>query len=464
MAVSNKRSKRPRTTVDTTEELETIKENSVKRFAAKLYLVMEKEGFNQAEFRSLVSRAGYKLQESTFRNWLVQTKEHDRVGVLEKMSGNKQKLTHYQRLVLSGYVFHFNSEGIPFHLEDYVSGCSTIFELDISPATASRYLRKDGLVSKSMKTKTAGFHQTQEELNKIFWNWIVKGREDGLLKGRRSHVCSIDFTYTSHRTTKVKTYSPSAVAPPKCKEGFVNYTNCIITCIWADGENRTPAVLFTHNPKFRKWDTITTNRAKNAQELALCLVKYSIDRPRIVYIKPSSTGSKTYVKESPELLRKFFSIYQLPHKKTIFSDKGNAFVDNQSDVLTELGFENHRTYPPPVHHCLSPNDNMLHGAAKKIWREKCKSFEDDLDASCLLLNLLDQQTILHSKTWFDRNMFKVTELGVEEVFHECSEEKLAWIEYCKNLYYDSQGADLHVGQEKIPKELRDTLDGPYFRT
>ncbi|MEO5726699.1 MAG: hypothetical protein ABI134_28840, partial [Byssovorax sp.] len=52
---------------------------------------------------------------------------------------------------------------------------------------------------------------------------------------------------------------------------------------------------------------------------------------------------------------------------------------------------------------LSPNDNRLHGAAKKAWIESLVDFSDDLRACCCLLNLLDGCS-KDVRKWFDTNL------------------------------------------------------------
>src|SRR5580704_9711337 len=93
---------------------------------------------------------------------------------------------------------------------------------------------------------------------------------------------------------------------------------------------------------------------------------------------------------------------------TSLSDCGSAFG---SGVLEALGFSRHAQYPPAVHQYLSPNDNNLHGAAKQLWRQSGVDFRDDVSSSLLLLKLLDEQTVAHSRSWFDRNMLNLTKDG-----------------------------------------------------
>ncbi|MEI7893160.1 MAG: hypothetical protein WCI05_08715 [Myxococcales bacterium] len=62
-----------------------------------------------------------------------------------------------------------------------------------------------------------------------------------------------------------------------------------------------------------------------------------------------------------------------------------------------------------MHQYLSPNDNRLHGAAKKVWREAQLDFSDEVLSCCYLLNLLDSCN-KDVPNWFDKNL----QLGCEE--------------------------------------------------
>ena len=88
---------------------------------------------------------------------------------------------------------------------------------------------------------------------------------------------------------------------------------------------------------------------------------------------------------------------------TVLSDNGNAFKDNGVDIFDAPGFKRHRYYPAAVHQYLSPNDNRLHGAAKKAWTESVVDFSDDVLACCYLLNLLDWCN-KDVRKWFNTNL------------------------------------------------------------
>lgn len=252
---------------------------------------------------------------------------------------------------------------------------------------------------------------------------MEKRRSQGIFSVPQSRVCSIDFTYTSHRTHSIKSYAPINAEQQAIFDSTPKDTNCIVTVLWWDGVNRTPSVLYTYNPKFRTDRSRTKKRDGDRQHLQLCLDTSALDPNRVVYVGKAKGEKHTYVPESPDLVRRFFSYHGVRTETNFLSDKGNAFIDKGKDVLLDLGSKSHSTFPPSVHHYLSPNENELHGSSKRQWRETCDSFEDDVKSCYQLFFFLDQQTSHHSSTWFNRNMIKLKETGVEELISGASVEQ-----------------------------------------
>lgn len=141
------------------------------------------------------------------------------------------------------------------------------------------------------------------------------------------------------------------------------------------------------------------------------LQRFDIDRGRVIYIGSERKETRLYVPESRDLLRLFFELYEVPEDAIVFSDNGRS----TKGVLTHLGFAKHVFYPAPVHQYLSPNDNRLHGTAKKSWRASQVDFKDDVESSLLLLNHLDSDIEAQSEHWFNQNIMELTEKSAREI-------------------------------------------------
>ena len=74
----------------------------------------------------------------------------------------------------------------------------------------------------------------------------------------------------------------------------------------------------------------------------------------------------------------------------MYSDNGNSFQEKKQDLLVQLGFARHASYPAAVHQYLSPNDNKLHGTAKRKWKTSGVDFSDDVASSISLLHHIDE--------------------------------------------------------------------------
>ena len=172
-------------------------------------------------------------------------------------------------------------------------------------------------------------------------------------------------------------------------------------------------MLFTYNPAFRQDRRSTARRAALVQHFDDCLNEKGIDVKRIVYVGEEKGESRSYVSESPALPRYFFGHYKVPKRAVILSDLGGSFVDQGKSVLLDLGFQKHAYYPAAVHQYLSPNDNRLHGTAKKVWRESDIDYKDDVKSCIFLLHRLDNDIHTQSRMWFDRNMIELKESDVE---------------------------------------------------
>ena len=389
-------------------------DDAVKTALAELYLVQAKNGMTRVAFRADMTSAGIVLSKAQFDRHVAAVEAGGTAISSEKGSGRPVKLTEQQQTILWGWVLAQNLGNHRVDLAGFCASSQELFGVSLSMASASNYLAKGGFASRMAGSRVAGFRLDQEQQRHLLWDWVR--RMDFLSK--RQHMCSIDFTYTSQRNLLQRTFSPSGTSQPKVDRAMSRYTNCIVTCVWADGINRTPSVLFTYNSVLRKDRDPTARRIAIYKHMENEANRLQIDFDRIVYVGNKTAETRTFVQESDDLLRRFFAYNDIPKETMVLSDCGNAFG---SGVLEDLGFSRHAQYPPAVHQYLSPNDNNLHGAAKQLWRQSRVDFRDDVSSSLLLLNLLDKQTVAHSKFWFERNMLNLTKDGAASLIFGAGE-------------------------------------------
>ena len=419
---------------------------------ARLVEPLHKRGISRQVFRDCLAEADVLVSKASLNRWVYDYTQLGSVFTPEKLTGAASLLDVEQQEIAAGWVLTENDEHRTVSVESFRHFCNESLGVSTSNSSARNYLTNLGFSSKVAQTKTNGYSIDVDALVKMMCEWVDERRSDGDLDGL---VASIDFTFTGHRTDRVSTYAPIGGAQPKSNRAIAQHTNCIVTCVWSDGQNRTPPVLFTYNGKFR------FNRGRRQvwqdaqRHLEDCLERFDIDRERVIYVGAEKKETRLYVPESRALLRRFFELYQVLEGAVIFSDNGRS----TKGVLIDLGFARHIFYPAPVHQYLSPNDNRLHGTAKKIWRTKQVNFKDDIESSLLLLSCLDSDIEAHSAHWFNQNMMNLTEESAQEIVsgrggiggRVDTERRRAYRIF----------ADQDVGEDPYeePENLRDDLNG-----
>ena len=255
------------------------------------------------------------------------------------------------------------------------------------------------------------------------------------------------------------TFAPAGETQPCVGSGISRTTNCSITCLWSDGVNRTPAILYSYNQLFRTNRKSTPTRDRQKFEFGeLCKV-WKIPMSRCVYVGKPKTETRTFVSESPSLVRLFFERYGVPKDCVIYSDNGKSFFEDGTSVLGELGFSKHLTYPACVHQFLSPNDNRHHGAAKAAWRNAGIEFTNDVLAAIRLLRFLDKDATAHSEEYFNRNLLLISEESSKTMINGRKDDENEYLKNCLWEYQSAARIDPRGDQSDIPEQLRTSLDG-----
>lgn len=389
--------------------------DNAKTVLARLYQEQHASGKARWDFVGELSAAGYKVSARQLDRWVARVNAGETAVSTTKATGAEVLMSREQRDIAGGWVLAQNLVGAPVHLTGYSAFCREQFHQPLSAQTASRYLREDGFSYRIMQSKTKGFSLDVEALRGQVWEWVQKSRSVGLFEIGRRRLASLDFTFTGHRTERCSGFASHGGSQPFSAESISIYTNCIITCLWADGVNRTPSMLFTYNAAFRRDRNPTQRRNAQVKHLDESLKQYGVTPERVVYVGKPKDETRTYVTESPELLRRFFKVYDVAQGTVVLSDNGNSLFEEGKSVLLGLGFKRHECYPTAVHQYLSPNDNRLHGTAKQSWRRSGVNHRDDVESCLFLLSRLDRDSLANSKQWFNQNMLKLKETDLKSM-------------------------------------------------
>lgn len=393
---------------------------SQRELIARLVGPLKSRGISRTAFRELLAEADFTVPKASLDRWVHSHLATGGIFTAEKASGPVSLLDAEQCEIAAGWVLSQNESNQVVSLASFSDFCSSAFGVDLGKTTVHDYLHNLGFSSHVSQVKTGGFTIDVETLSTMMLEWKRGRARAGDFKGL---VASVDFTFTGHRTDRRVSFAPVGGGQPKSRGAISRFTNCIVTVVWSDGENRTPPALFTFNGKFRRDRVGRAAWVAERDAFVATLARYGIEHRRVIYIGADKNESRTYASESTDLLRRFFELYRLPEGVVAFSDNGSAFFPGGVSALKPHGFAKHVAYPAPVHQYLSPNDNRLHGTAKASWRSSRVDFVDDVESSLLLLHYLDRDLKDHAAMWFQRNILSLTSKSARELIRGRSGER-----------------------------------------
>ena len=454
----------------------------VREAIGNLTYQMKQHHIKPALIYKMMAESPYDVDDRTLRRWWKKLDSEEPLFNDNKASGSKPSLSEFQKRILVGFVIHCNDVPKACGLRELKDFCFNVLKEDISLSTLSRLMKSVGMTSRVLRTDNKGFRYDREALREMIRKWVMERRLDGTWDDLGSLVCSIDFTFTSHRTRRETGFSPGGrYVFPRCQNAFTDtkfsgqpkaggkasrYTNCILTALWSDGVNRTPAMMFTYNPAFRTDARGGRQKQRWLKHYREHLAHYGVSEERVVYMGALKGEKRTYVPESPELIHIFFGHYALDFPVIIFADGGNSTKN-----LGDLPFQAHYYYPSAVHAYLSPNDNGLHGPCKQNWRSEFRTFEDDVNCSLFLLHQMDLPEGEIVRGWFNRNFFRDGKGSVEmidttvDALMGPEAKRAKYFEACKVMYDTYVKEEPRRGKSHLvaqPEQLGDGLDGEWW--
>ena len=267
---------------------------------ARIFVQLRSEGWTPKKISTFLENAGCPIPRTTLRTWELKIESGRDALISEPRPGACRCLEDWQIRLVVGYVLHQNEQLQKVNAEKVQKFIHVRFGMKLSRGTVGKYLKESGFSSRVMKTKTSGFKKTSTQLAEEVVDFIKTQRKAKTMEGLKT---SIDFTFTSHRTTRHFSYARVGENQPVWNGKLSRYTNCIVTCEWSDGVNRTPAMVFTKNPEFRTDRKITDRRFQLEQHLEACLAETAA---RVKYVGKLVGEKRTYVSESAKLVRLFF--------------------------------------------------------------------------------------------------------------------------------------------------------------
>ena len=347
---------------------------------------------------AFLERAGYPVSQSALYKWLKQSKEGTLVSAYANC-GRRASLSREQYLCLIGWILDVGERDGEATAQDGVDFVLEQFGIKISVTTVCRYFASAGIVLRRKRVRSGKFVQHQQMLR--FYTEFVNSLPQSARNGRLI-LSSVDFTYTSHRSSSQYGWALAGSPAPKIGKKISRYTNCLCTLVYSDG-TQSPCYCFTYNPAFAKKAGNSKRAVAHNKKRAELFKKWEIKEARVIYLKGESKGSK-YVREQTDFLGTMLAGYERYPHHIMFSDNGNCFFKDGDSIIEDLG-KIHLRCAPEIHQFVSPNDNKLHAVAKRVWRTNRKDFSDDVDSTLHLMHCLDAVSDESIKSWFTTNMF-----------------------------------------------------------
>ena len=229
--------------------------------------------------------------------------------------------------------------------------------------------------------------------------------------------------------------------------------------LWADGVDRSLAMLFSYNQEFRTDRSSTQRRDALRAKYCAALRRWKISGTRVVYIGNDTNEKRTYVSETSKLIRLFFAKWKVPAGAIVLTDNGHSFKEDGQSVFTSVGSSKHILYPAVVLQYLSPNDNRLHGAAKRKWRAMTTDYQDDEKSSLFLLHCIDLETTKNSRHYFNTNMLELSPAGATALVSGRKVGLTRYFKECEWEYKFMLRLPLLPDHSSLPEALQSTLDG-----
>lgn len=433
----------------------------------RIYSGLSCKNWSAKKFVNFCDSIGINTSKPTLSRLKSLFESAGRVDSVHDHRGAKTALELQEKLILCGWVFEKFNNNNAANLDDVIKFCESSFGVSMSRSTAHSYIHNLGFKWKKCKKKKSGFRPSKRSLITQAIDFLISLDRPMLPE----QVASLDFTYLTHRTRSPHGYGPSGAEQPVDSESITSYTNCVLTLVWGDGVNRTPAMAFTNNPAFIKDRRGKGVPIDNEKKRKSAFSEFGIDEGRVVYMegkKNKSGNVKHYAYETLEMVDIFFESFKkdiFSNGKFIFSDEAKMFSKLDSGYFLKYGFEKWIKYPAAVHHYFSPNDNGVHGPAKSRWRNSSIDKNDDLRNTCYFLLVIDSCTPYAKGAFEDNLQLSGSYPSRESMRRLVFGKHFKKYSFYHNCVYDYKlwsGEDTKMDLYFVPEQLSDSLDGAYY--
>jgi hypothetical protein len=192
------------------EYVAQILQNETKKFVTKFSFVLEQldPKIKIVDFRHAVELAGFTLPKTTLNNWRREYKEDDFYFDYVHSTGRPPALTQDQVDLMTGYILAQNAKHLPVRYEQVLAFLKKEFDVTVTLPTVINYCASSHLAKLVAKVRKGSKGFTRVDQTAIAASFVKDLLANGFYGARRSSVCNMDVTFTTHRNRKVTTIGP----------------------------------------------------------------------------------------------------------------------------------------------------------------------------------------------------------------------------------------------------------------
>ena len=170
----------------------------------RLYAAWKRAHKKPKDFEALLIDAGYQMTRRSLNNWNQAVVDDKEPVSVPQNAGRPRLLSDKGERVVTGYVLHQNDAGTRVTDRNVQRFVQRRMKRKISITSVRKILSRNMITSRTpMVNKVV----RKIKLARIYQRWLRDPTNRGSLNVRRDLIGSLDFTYTNHRTTRVRTYA-----------------------------------------------------------------------------------------------------------------------------------------------------------------------------------------------------------------------------------------------------------------
>lgn len=415
--------------------------------------VLHSDGMSYAQVADVFSRAGYPVSRSTAHSYAQTVASGGKAMSDEKGTGRSPALDEAAQRVMVGFVLDREDNNLKTSSDVYKAYCRAMFGVNLSTATACRYMTEGELSHKLLGPRHRATKLTRDAMILDALDTVQRLHNGGFLSGKLDHIWNIDVITDTQRLLRDSSWGRKAGPQTKFIGLKLVYTSSIITMVNAKGEQVGPGI-FTSNPDLNP-------NGPNGAVVRKWLKAHGLRVEDLYYVKDGAN----YLAESRHMYSSFLDATAPWKGHTVITDNNTIFEQGGVNLFIDKGFTAAPKLNAASHGPLSITDGVLHKVAKPEWKamltEDMPQWERTLRlAWCIIM--VDKKMV--AQKWVEHFQLnkRVTRKQVEKVLFAPkvqNEERSKFWDRCLKSYKEWVNENGVPEVTSVPVDLESNLDG-----